>query len=90
MEAHNQATIVQQQVCMEMQFTRRLRATAEALHGTVTTRASLTRAVRSSSVEAIAAIPPVLVCSISATTMAIATATTVSALSSSHFSDLAK
>ena len=69
-----------------MPYTRRqMDTTAQVARGTKTTRASLTRALRSSNVGAIAALPLVPGCSTSTRTMAVLIRSTVFARWGVHF-----
>ena len=76
---------MQIQVNMEMRYTRRARAVAVAHRGTAITLTFLTRVLLSSNAEAITIMVRLQACSISATTMVIATATIRSVRSWSHF-----
>ena len=78
-------TIVQIQGNTEMQFMRRARAVAVAHRGTAITLTFLTRAILSSYAEAITIVVRMQACSISTTTVVVATATGRSVRSWSHF-----
>ena len=82
-----QITIIKIQENMEMRYTRhRAIALVRGIYrGMPITLTFLTRAVLSSSAEAVAAVARMRACSISTTTMAIATATIRSVRSWSHF-----
>ena len=79
-------TIVQIQENMEMRYTRRARTVTRAVvRGTAITLAFLARAILSSNAEAFTIMVRVQACSVSATTMVIATASIRSVRSWSHF-----
>ena len=80
-----QITTMQIQENMEMRYTRRARAVAAAHRGTAITLTFLTRAFLSSYAEAVTIMVRMQACSISTTTMVIATATIRSVQSWSHF-----
>ena len=81
-----QITTMQIQVNMEMRYTRRARTVTQAtVRGTAITLPFLTRAILSSDAEAFAMMVRMQACSISSTTMVLATATIRSVRSWSHF-----
>ena len=79
-------TIVQIQENMEMRYTRRARTVTQAtVRGTAITLTFLTRAILSSYAEAITIVVRMQACSISTSTVVVATATIRSVRSWSHF-----
>ena len=80
-----QITTMRIQVNMEMRYMRRARTVAVAHRGTAITLTFLTRAILSSYAEAITIMVRMQACSVSTTTVVVATATIRSVRSWSHF-----